>query len=522
MTAKQLPRMLERRPVHKQRQSSHASVALIYVRQSRHKEGERTVSPEVQEQQCRALPEVVASDQIEVFSDLDVSGGKLKGRKAFLALIDRVKGGGVSVVATYDQSRGFRNTSDALDFYALMEKRPEIEVVFVHGRFDRSPAGEFTYTTLAAAHAMERRMTGEKIRDAYRYATQRGEMVGQVPGGYVRSPDGSISVDEDVAPIIRRVFGMYASGRFTARDIARRFNAESVPKLPRSRGAAWHWHSIAEILRNVAYAGMAFSESRRRGGHGKLIPAAWPALVSDSLFRTAQVVSQRRIGRGGRRTPGAKEFPYAFKGLLRCSCGERLHGAGKTNRNKGVYYACRHGREKLVPCSERWVREDEIAPWTRALLVELGSLQPADFAHRIDRMSPNPVAESQGAIDSIDRSLERLNQLFLWGHWDEARYRAERERLEGIRSELLDAAGPERMDPKLTGLVEAWDAGDGVVRRELLATLFSDIHISGGRVNGYTPRPDRQAQVTRLMDTVRWKLSVIVGGDGFEPTASSV
>jgi DNA invertase Pin-like site-specific DNA recombinase len=58
----------------------------------------------------------------------------------------------------------------------------EIEVVFVHGRFDRSPAGEFTYTTLAAAHAMERRMTGEKIRDAYQYATQRGEMVGQVPG----------------------------------------------------------------------------------------------------------------------------------------------------------------------------------------------------------------------------------------------------------------------------------------------------------------------------------------------------
>ena len=30
--------------------------ALIYVRQSRHKESERTVSPEVQEASCRALP----------------------------------------------------------------------------------------------------------------------------------------------------------------------------------------------------------------------------------------------------------------------------------------------------------------------------------------------------------------------------------------------------------------------------------------------------------------------------------
>src|SRR4030081_1512538 len=136
--------MLERRSVDKPRQSVHVSMALIYLRQSRHKEGERTVSPEVQEQQCRALPAVAACDQIEVFSDLDVSGGKLKGRKAFLTLVDRVKGGGVSVVAAYEQSRASRNTSEALDFYALMEKRAEIEVVFVHGRFDRSPAGEFT------------------------------------------------------------------------------------------------------------------------------------------------------------------------------------------------------------------------------------------------------------------------------------------------------------------------------------------------------------------------------------------
>lgn len=464
---------------------------------------------------------MASCDQIEVFSDLDVSGGKLKGRKAFLALVDRVKVGGVSVVAAYDQSRGFRNTSDALDFYALMERRPETQVVFVHGRFDRSPAGEFTYTTLAAALAMERRMTGEKIRDAYRYATQRGEMVGQVPGGYTRNADGTISIDEDVAPTIRRIFEIYATGRFTARDIARRFNAESVPKLPRSRGAAWHWHSIAEILRNVAYAGMAFSESRRRGGRGNLIPAAWPALVSDGLWRTAQAIAQRRVGRGGRRTPGAREFPYAFKGLLRCSCGERLHGAGKTN-HKGAYYACRHGREKLVACNEPWVREDEVAPWARALLVELERLKPADFARRIDLMSSNPIADSRGAIESIDRSLERLNQLFLWGHWDEARYTAERERPEGMRKDLQTAEEPERVDPKLSGLVDAWDAGDGVTRRELLATLFSDIHISQGRVRGYTPRPDRHAQVIRLIDTVVYKLSVNVGGDGLEPTTSSV
>ena len=512
--------MLQRQPVTQSKHSPRPTAALVYVRQSRHKEGERTVSPEVQEQQCRALSAVVNCDEIAVFSDLDISGGKLEGRKGFLALVDRIKRGGVDVVAVYDQSRAFRNTSDALDFYALMEKHPDIEVAFVHGRFDRSPAGEFTYTTLAAAHAMERRMTGEKIRDAYRYATERGEMVGQVPGGYVRNADGSISIDEAVAPTVRRIFDLYATGRFTARDIAQRFNAERVPRLPRSRGAAWHWHSIAEILRNVAYAGLAFSESRRRGGRGQVIQAAWPPIVKESLWRSARYVSGRRHGRGGNRGRGISEAPYAFKGLLRCSCGERLHGARKTRGNR-IYYVCRHGRDKLI-CTEKWVREDDIAPWARALLFELEAFEPADFSQRIDRASPILVIDSGSAAESIDRSLERLDQLFLWGHWTAAKYRAERERLEGMRKELTEPVAKGQADEPLTDLVATWDNGDAVGRRELLALLFTDIHIVNGRVQGYSPRPDRAPDLVRKIDSIVKKLSVSVGGDGFEPTASSV
>ncbi len=473
----------------------------------------------MQEQQCRALASVAGCDHIEVFKDLDLSGGKLKGRKGFLTLVERIKTGGVDVVAAYDQSRAFRNTSDALDFYSRMEKRPEIEVVFFHGRFDRSPAGEFTYTTLAAAHAMERRMTGKKIRDAYRYATQRGQMVGQVPGGYIRNPDGSVSIDEDVAPTIRRIFEMYASGRFTARDIAQRFNAEQIPKLPRSRGAGWHWHSISEIVRNVAYAGMAFSESRRRGGKGRLIPAGWPALVGNDLWRAARNVCSRRRGRGGRRS-GAPEPPYVFKGLLRCSCGERLHGGGQANRS-ALYYICRHGQDKALKCQEKWLREDALLPWARAVLLELDSLKPEDFADRVERMAPKHSTDSGAAGESIQRSLDRAEQLFLWGHWSPERYQQERERLEAILRELTEPL-PEERDPVFTDLVAAWDSGDAVARRELLATLFSDLHVAGGRVVGYTPRPDRAKEVIRMIDAILWKLFASVGGDGLEPTASWV
>src|SRR5438270_7267565 len=131
------------------------SSALIYVRQSRHKEGERTVSPEVQEGSCRSLRAVQSCDQVEVFTDLDVSGGK-RARRGYDAMLARIRAGGVDVVAAYDQSRAFRSSQLAIEFRALLNERQHrgVDVVFVHGTFDRSAVGGFSYSVLAAAHQM--------------------------------------------------------------------------------------------------------------------------------------------------------------------------------------------------------------------------------------------------------------------------------------------------------------------------------------------------------------------------------
>jgi len=199
--------------------------------------------------------------------------------------VERIASGDISVVAAYDQSRTFRNTADALAFYALIERHPEIEVGFVHGRFDRSPAGEFTYTTLAAAHAMERRMTAEKMRDAVRFRAAKGEMVGQVPAGYKRDKSGEVSIDEPTADLVRRIFRDYASGRYGVRQIARRLN-EGHTLLPSAK-TAWRGDTIAQLLGNVAYVGKTYSESRRHR-RGSLITGAWQAIIDAETWDTVQ------------------------------------------------------------------------------------------------------------------------------------------------------------------------------------------------------------------------------------------
>ena len=493
------------------------ALALIYIRQSRHKEYERTASPEVQEAGCRALPAVHECEQVEVFTDLDVSGGK-RARRGYDAMLARIRGGGVSVVAAYDQSRAFRSTLLAAEFKALLEEpaHKAIQVVFVQGTFDRSPVGGFSYAVLAAAHEMERRITGEKIAAAYRHAAQGGAMVGQVPGGHRREPDGTITIDEHAAVTVRRIFTEYASGRHSARDIARRLNAEGIPPLPRSRGAGWRFYSVAELLRNVAYSGQTFSGSRRRKGEGELMPAQWPAIIEPELWEKAQRLLGRRNGRGGRR-PAGQERPYAFRGLLRCSCGARLSAAF---RDGHLVYQCPRG-DDAKPCRERRIREEALLPWARALFEQLEQLTPADFGAAVEQMaSQTRRYKSPDALQSIDRNLERAEQLFIWGHWSTERYQAERYRLAGLRAELLAAETP-TPTIQMRGVFVAWELGDGITRRELLAALFDHLHVSEGEIVGYTARADRQGEVLKLMEAMRRRV-MNVGGDGFEPTASSV
>jgi DNA invertase Pin-like site-specific DNA recombinase len=99
-------------------------IGLVYIRQSRHKDSERTVSPEVQEGACRALPAIQGCDRIEVYVDLDKSGKSIAKRPDFQRFLDRIVTDPPAVIAVYDQSRSFRNTTEALDFYAMMERMP--------------------------------------------------------------------------------------------------------------------------------------------------------------------------------------------------------------------------------------------------------------------------------------------------------------------------------------------------------------------------------------------------------------
>jgi DNA invertase Pin-like site-specific DNA recombinase len=480
------------------------STALIYIRQSRHKEYERTASPEVQEAWCRALPAVSACDQVEVFTDLDKSGRGTKKRTGFLALIRRIEAsekGSRLVVAAYDQSRLNRNSIDSLQFFATIEERPWIDLVLVDGHFERSPAGGLTWGVMALTAEHLAKTTAEKIRAAKRYRSSLGEAVGPLPFGYVLNADGQVVEVQPDAAIVRRVFADYASGAYSARLLAERLNIEGIRMR---QGRPWRGDTVTGILGNVAYTGMTYSESRRHKS-GQLIPAVWPALVDSDLF----AVVQRRRKRYWHHSLKAERtiLPAAFRGLLLCDCGKRM----RIQRNSmgRRYYQCHP--DGLIGAHAVRIPEATILPWAHDLMTRLDAIRPGDFDQAVADAAGKAVPVSAETIESIDRAIERKGKRFEWGHIPEAEYLSEVARLRSVREQLL--AKPKPAAVRLTGLLEAWDSDDPQVRNELLLALFDGLRIKDGEIVAYIPRFEHAAEVTRIMEKCAESER-----EGFEPS----
>src|SRR6266849_6575645 len=171
------------------------------------------------------------------------------------------------------------------------------------------------------------------------------------------------------------------------------------------------------------------------------------------------------------------------------------HAFAKLESPTRVYYRCR-GDDAPDRCAAPGLREEALLPWATDLFKRLDAHRPDGFAEAVASQAKG--AHNPGAVAQVELTLNRLGKRFMWGHIEEGEYLRERERLEAVRDDLKAAAQPKRTI-KLAGLLDAWNTGDAGTRHELLALLFDALQVTGDAVVGYTPRRDREAEVTALM-----------------------
>src|ERR1700737_3981398 len=218
-------------------------IAAIYIRQSVAHAGELGNSPAQQESACRRLPAVRECDSVEVYRDINESGGN-PGRADFLRWMARMEEGAVSVAAIYEATRMARDGLIGGDFIRALRAHPEVSPSAVKGTVDvHSAQGRAAFRSQMVHSQEYREMISEKLKDTHANLHEHGINTGPAPYGYKYEGTATFNdkdsgetrlgramvPDPETAPVLRRIFNTYAEGASSARQIARALDAEKIP-----------------------------------------------------------------------------------------------------------------------------------------------------------------------------------------------------------------------------------------------------------------------------------------------------
>ncbi len=495
---------------------------LAYTRQSKsdfNKDGTLR-GPSLRQQLDSVMnrPELVGLP-IEHYEDADRSGKETSKRPDYLRMIERIHSaepGEIGAVAFYDQDRVHRNDVEFFHFMADMEERG-ILVFDSSGLV--SNVDKLSWKIKAIVAQEEREKVARRVRDNLRFLKREGYLLGVVPQGYIRV-DGEIVEDPEAGPIIRDIFELYATGRYSVRSLAEHLNNNGMRpvrgpnKTKHNRAAAiiFTGDVVKDILNNPVYRGKVVLD-------GELIEGKHPPLVDDATWQACVDVRTRNLRKTSKTWT---RHSYPLTPLLYCGvCGGPMHGKVSTRRRRtDLYYACNNSfrnRSAVNPneptCDAKWITVQVLEDGIREELRRCLPSNELDEALRDELWEAvanarRPETLNDTAIRRLDAQADRIRRLYELGEYDEetltlklSEIRAEQGRLREQAPTLRGRDEAERCRVELFELLRIWDEADGATRTKLLASLFERIeaHVAVPE-RGTKFRTKRQADaVARLL-----------------------
>jgi site-specific DNA recombinase len=353
----------------------------IYARYSSDKQSEASIEDQVR--RCRDHVALAGGDPdaAQVFTDYAVSGASLH-RSGFEALMRAVDAGAVEAIVTEDISRISRDLADSAHLFKRLQfaRVPLIGVADGIDTSSRHAKLSFTVKSLVADLYLDD--LRDKTLRGLEGRALAGLATGNVPFGYrtAPAPDGKghrIEIDPEAAELVRRIFGLYASGRSYGM-IATQLNAEGVPppraKTKHQGSKGWGITTVRAMLDNDRYIGAwRFKETTwikvpgtnrrvpRKRDASEVISQERPELriVPPELW---SAVRKRRTGvrdlhaRTGRNSIATRAV-YPLSGLLHCAaCGAPMTIFGGTRTAKR--YRCAYQVQRGTCDNALSVRED--------------------------------------------------------------------------------------------------------------------------------------------------------------------
>ena len=409
-------------------------IAALYIRLS--KEDDLDGHSESVMNQYSLLTDFTRQHQISVYDTYIDDGwsGTSFDRPAFSRMIADIEAKKVNTVITKDLSRLGR---DYIMTGHYMERYfPEKQVRYISLLDGIDTGVESTSNDITPFRAIMNDMyakdISKKIKSVKRDKQRKGQFIGGKPMyGYKMNPTekNKIVIDEEAAPVVRRIFSMALEG-MSCRKIAAKLNEEGVPSPAAYCGwntghkgpyaGLWSSERISEMLQNETYLGNMVQGRTVKISYKskkclKQDRENWvvventhePLIDKDTFQKVQMLVSSRRHTR-------CRTYDFLLKGMIFChECGYPLAVINRPTPagEDRLYFICRTYQRftKAGVCSCHSIREQAV---TEAVLSKVQEICNPHFNRdKLQSIALSVLKESNKRNNHIDAHQSICNRI---------------------------------------------------------------------------------------------------------------
>ena len=311
---------------------------------------------------------------IEGYIDEGISGTSTKKRDSFNRMIRDAKAGRFDFIITKEISRFSRSTLDSIKYtQELLEH--DVGVLFQNDNINTLDSdSEFRLVVMAGVAQDEVRKLSERLKFGFRQAIKNGHVLGNDKLWGYDKKDCVLTINEEEAQVVRRIFDLYANQQMGIRRISQTLYDEGFTSR---KGNTFNVLTIRHILCNPKYKGWYCANKSQTVDYRSkrkvfLDESEWvmypdpsiPAIVSEELWDRANALYKRRSQQMMSHQSTAEfhnRYPYSGKII----CEE--HGASfhrqvlRSSKGEKEVWQCRVYRNRgRVACSAPQPRTTEL------------------------------------------------------------------------------------------------------------------------------------------------------------------
>ena len=366
--------------------------AIIYTRVSTSEQAERGFSLARQKEECIQFAIKQGFEVVKVFEERGESAKttdrtELQTMLQFCSQNKKI----LKALIVWKFDRLSRNVED---HYTLMKffNKFSIDVLSATENNDNTATGKLTRNMLQAFSQFENDQKSERVIAGMKQALQEGKWLWRAPYGY-KMINGDLYKDEETAPIVERIYTLFAKGLYTQNQVRILLEQENIIIKP---------SNLFNILRNSVYCGKicCFSLSEH------IVKGNFEPIISEELFNKVQELLNGGLDITTSYTRNNSEYP--LRQFVICPfCGQPLTASKSKGRKKRyAYYHCYNKNCKSQIRIPKTKLESLFVDYLKDVKPSYQNIK--DFKHTVKNVYKECVKDSAKIVSKLTKELETL------------------------------------------------------------------------------------------------------------------